>query len=166
MITDQIGLHSVLLPLLIDIIYRFGQAKKRSSHFFFHTSQGHNTLPWPVLEPESSNSEPSALTTGLLDKAVALACPWYSWPRMLKVAPCMVVQSYGRTVVQSYGHTVVQLYCHTSKFFWLNGFLLFCIFMGLNYAFGNVSVKPGLPWIDFFLHEKLVIRYTLEWDQT
>ena len=135
MITDQIGLHSVLLPLLIDIIYRFGQAKKRSSHFFFHTSQGHNTLPWPVLEPESSNSEPSALTTGLLDKAVALVCPWYSWPRMLKVAPC--------TVVQSYGHTVVQLYCHTSKFFRLDGFLLFCIIMGLSYAFGNVSVKQG-----------------------
>ena len=31
------------------------------------TSQGHNALPWPGLEPESS--------TGLLDKAMALACP-------------------------------------------------------------------------------------------
>ena len=41
----------------------------------------------------------SALTTGLLDKAVALAYPRYSWPRMLKVAPCTVIRSYGRTVV-------------------------------------------------------------------
>ena len=117
--------------------------KNDLSDLFFHMSQGQNALPWPVLEPESSDSEPSALTTGLLDKAVALACPRYSWPRMLKVAPCMGVQSYGCTVVQSYGHTVVQLYCHTSKFFRLDGFLLFCIIMGLSYAFGNVSVKQG-----------------------
>ena len=39
--------------------------------FFSRTSQGHN-------EPGSSDSEPSALTIGLLDKAVALACPRYS----------------------------------------------------------------------------------------
>ena len=47
-------------------------------HIFFRTSQGHNALPQPGLEPESSDSEPSALTTGLLDKVVALACPRYS----------------------------------------------------------------------------------------
>ena len=62
-------------------------------------SQGHNTLPQPGLEPGSSDSEPSALTTGLLNKTLELACPWYSWPCMFKVAPCTVVQSYGRTVV-------------------------------------------------------------------
>ena len=59
--------------------------------FFFRTSRGHNALPRLGLEPGLSDSEPSALTTGLLDKAVALACPRYSWPRMLKVAPCTVV---------------------------------------------------------------------------
>ena len=48
--------------------------------FFSRTSQGHNALPRPGLELGSSDSEPSALTTG---------------PRMLKVAPCTV----GRTVV-------------------------------------------------------------------
>ncbi|RMX58365.1 hypothetical protein pdam_00012522 [Pocillopora damicornis] len=37
--------------------------------------EGHNALPRPGLEPGSSDSEPSALTTGLLNKAVALACP-------------------------------------------------------------------------------------------
>ena len=57
-------------------------------------SQEHNTLPWPGLEPGLSNSEPSALTTGLLNKAVALACLRYSWPRKLKVAPCTVVWLY------------------------------------------------------------------------
>ena len=46
--------------------------------FFFRTSRGHNALPRLGLEPGSSDSEPSALTTGLLDKAVALACPRYS----------------------------------------------------------------------------------------
>ena len=50
-----------------------------NSHFFPRTSQGHNALPQPGLEPGSSDSEPSALTTGLLDKAVA---------------PCAVVRSY------------------------------------------------------------------------
>ena len=37
-------------------------------------SQGHNALPLPGPEPGSSDLEPSALITGLLDKAVALAC--------------------------------------------------------------------------------------------
>ena len=86
--------------------------------FFSCTSQGHNTLPRPGLETESSDSEPSALTTGLLNKAVVLACPRYRWPRMLKVAPCTVVRSYGRT----------------SKFFRPDGLLLFCIIMGLRFA--------------------------------
>ena len=46
-----------------------------NSHFFPRTSQGHNALPQPGLEPGSSDSEPSALTTGLLVKAVALMGP-------------------------------------------------------------------------------------------
>ena len=33
-------------------------------------SQGHNALPRPGLEPGLSDLEPSALTTGLLNKAV------------------------------------------------------------------------------------------------
>ena len=39
---------------------------------------------------------------------------------------CTVIQLYGPTVVQSYSHTVVQLYRCTSRFFWLDGLLLFC----------------------------------------
>ena len=76
-------------------------------------SQEHNALSWPGLEPRLSDLEPSALTTGPPDKAMALACLWYSWPRMLKVAPCTVVWSYGRTVVRSDGHTVIRSYGHT-----------------------------------------------------
>ena len=49
-----------------------------SFFFFSRTSRGHNALPRLGLEPGLSDSEPSALTTGLLDKAVALACPRYS----------------------------------------------------------------------------------------
>ena len=39
--------------------------KAELTFFFSHTSQGHNTLPRPGLEPGSSNSEPSALATRL-----------------------------------------------------------------------------------------------------
>ena len=87
------------------IIYRFSQAWKRSSHFF---SQ---------LEPRSPDSKPSTLTTGLLNKAVALVYLRYSWPCMFKVASCAVVWSYGHSII-------------TSKFFQLDGLLLFCIIMG------------------------------------
>ena len=101
-------------PHYIDL----AKPKSGARIFFSRTSQGHNALPRPGLEPGSSDSEPSALTTGLLNKAVALACPRYSWPRMLKVAPCTVVRLYGRK----------------SKFFPLDGLLLFCIIMGLRSA--------------------------------
>ena len=120
-----------------DVLYRFSQALKRSWHFFSRTSQGHNALPRPGLKPGSSDSEPNALTTALLDKAVALACPWYSWPRMLKVAPCTV----GRTIVRSYGHM--------SKFFRLDGLLLpFCIIMGLRSASSAIMWQThGQRWV-------------------
>ena len=45
---------------------------------------------------------------------------------MLKVAPCMVVQSCGLT----------------SKFFWLDGLLVFCIIMGLCSASSVINVNP------------------------
>ena len=97
-----------VFQLLVNVTQPF---KAEPAFFFSRTSQGHNTLPRPGLEPRSSDSEPSALTTGLLDKA----CPRYSWPLTLEVAPC----------------TVVWLYGCTSKFFQLDGLLLFCIIMGL-----------------------------------
>ena len=71
--------------------------------FFPQTSQGHNILPQPGLEPGSSDSEPSALTTGL------------NWTKC----------------VWSYDHTVIRSYSSTSKFFQLDGLLLFCTIMGL-----------------------------------
>ena len=107
----------------ITLIHRLSQAQKRSSHFFSRTSQGHNAFPWPGVEPGSSDSEPSALTTGLLDKAVALACPQYSWPRMLKVAPYTVVRSYNQissawwvtTILYNYGATLCELRYYFTK---------------------------------------------------
>ena len=53
---------------------------------------------------------------------------------MLKVAPCAVVRSYGHTVERSNGRTVERLNGRTSKFFRLDGLLLFCIIMGLRSA--------------------------------
>ena len=61
-----------------NIYIDLAKPKNGARIFFSRTSQGHNALPWPGLGPGSSASEPSALTTGLLDKAVALACPRYS----------------------------------------------------------------------------------------
>ena len=90
-----------VFQLLVNVTQLFtklpldlAKPKSRARIFFSRTSQGHNALPRPGLGPGSSDSEPSALTTRLLDKAVALVCPRYSWPRMLKVAPCTVVRSY------------------------------------------------------------------------
>ena len=102
-------------------------------------SQEHNALSWPGLEHRSSDLEPSALTTGPPDKAMALACLWYSWPHMLKVASCMVVRSYGRTAVWAYGRT--------TKFFWLDGLLLFCIIMGLHSASSAINHIFSCEWI-------------------
>ena len=114
--------------------------------FFSGTSQGHNTLPWPGLEPGSSDWEPSALTTGLLNKAVVLACPRYSWPLMLKVAPC----------------TVIWLYDRTSKFFWLDGLLLFCIIMGLRSVSSAIIMifKPDLARRVNHMHFQAYHYYT------
>ena len=120
--------------------------KSRAHIFFPHTSQGHNALPMPGLEPRSSDSEPSALTTGLLNKAIALAYPQYSWPCMLKVAPS----------------TVVWLYGHTSKFFWLDRLLLFCIIMGLHSA--SSATRKGDWYIkNIILLLQNFITETIHW---
>ena len=107
--------------------------------FFSHTSQGHNALPWPRLEPGLSDSEPSALATGQLDKGVVLACLRYSWPRMLKVAPCAVVQLYG---------------C-TTKFFRLDGLLLFCIIIGLCSTSSAIIINPLSAYMTYWVRHDL-----------
>ena len=71
-------------------------------------SQGHNALPRPGLEPGSSDSEPSALTTGQS-------------------------RGVGVPAVQLTTHVKSStLYGRTSKFFPLDGLLLFFIIMGLR----------------------------------
>ena len=55
---------------------------------------------------------------------------------MLKVAPCTV------------GCIFVQSYCCTSKFFQLDGLLLFCIIMGLHSAGSAIKV---MCWCCFHL---------------
>ena len=123
--------------------------KSRACIFFPCTPQGHNTLPQPGLEPRSSDLEPSALTTGLLNKGVTLACPQYSWPHMLKVAPC----------------TVVQLYGCTSKFFQLDGLLLlFCIIMGLCSA--SSAISSSLLCNHIFLKNEFLFIYYYFFDIT
>ena len=86
--------------------------------FFPRASQGLNALSRPGLDPGSSDSEPSALTTGLLNKTVAFL-----------TTPVKSSILYGRTVIRAYGRTVVH-----PNFFRLDGLLIFCIIMGLRSA--------------------------------
>ena len=51
-----------------------------------------------------------------------------------------VLRSYGRTVVRSYGRTVVLSYGRTTKFFQLDGLLLFHIVMGLCSASSAINL--------------------------
>ena len=95
-----------MIVLWVSLYIVLAKPNSGARIFFPRTSQGHNALPRPGLELGLSDSEPSALTTGLLNKAVALACPWYS---------------------------------HTTKFFQLDGLLLFCIIMGLRSASSAIS---------------------------
>ena len=125
----------------IQAFLNIDSAKPKSGAciFFSCTSQGHNALPRPGLEPGLSDLEPSALTTGLLDKAVALVCLWYSWPRMLKVAPCMVVQLYIQifsawwvtTILYNYGAMLCELRYKS----WI-----------LTFDYFESLVKSSTPW--------------------
>ena len=54
-----------------------------------------------------------------------------------------VLRSYGLTVLRSYGLTVLRLYGRTSKFFRLDGLLLFCIIMGLRSASSAIKLVDG-----------------------
>ena len=56
-------LNAVRTKQYIDL----AKPKSGACIFFSRTSQGHNALPRPGLGPGSSDSEPSALITGLLD---------------------------------------------------------------------------------------------------
>ena len=58
----------------------------------------------------------------------------------VKVAPCAVVRSYG--------HTVERLNGRTSKFFRLDGLLLFCIIMGLRSASSAIKGVCQVLFVD------------------
>ena len=67
--------------------------------FFSCTSQGHNALPRPGLEPRLSDSEPSALTTGwTTEQSHGIGVPAVQLTMHVKSSTL-----YGHTVVQSYG---------------------------------------------------------------
>ena len=125
----------------IQAFLNIDSAKPKSGAciFFSCTSQGHNALPRPGLEPGLSDLEPSALTTGLLDKAVALVCLWYSWPRMLKVAPCMVVQLYIQIFSAWWVTTILYNYramlCELRYKSWI-----------LTFDYFESLVKSSTPW--------------------
>ena len=59
----------------------------------------------------------------------------------------MVIRSYGHTVIQWYGRMVVWAYGCTTKFFWLDGLLLFCIIMGLRSASSAINYIFSCEWI-------------------
>ena len=109
-------------------------------------------------------------------------CQWYSWLHVLKVAPCMVIRSYSRTVVwlygrtivpviqlygptvvQSYSHTVVQLYSCTSRFFWLDGLLLFCNIQIQPHSASSAMIKCAKYFQLCLLYEFYFVFYYLHY---
>ena len=75
------------------------------------------------------------------NRACALPSPSPFHYVMAKIVPVVQLAAhaksstlYGRTVVRSYGRTVVRSYGRTTKFFGLDGLLLFRIVMGLRSA--------------------------------
>ena len=46
-----------------------------------------------------------------------------------------------------YSHTVIRSYSCTSKFFWLEGLLLFCIIMGLRSASSTIILSGMKPQV-------------------
>ena len=101
-----------------EIIYRFSQAQKRSSLFFSHT-----TCPGRVvrLGAQCTDHWTTEQSRGVDVPAVQLT----THVKISTFYGRTVVRLYGRTVVRSYGRTVVRSYGRTSKFFRLDGLLLF-----------------------------------------
>ena len=75
-----------------NIYIDLAKPKNGARIFFSRTSQGHNALPWPGLEPGSSDSEPSALTTG---QSRGVGVPAVQLTTHVKSSTL-----YGRTVIQ------------------------------------------------------------------
>ena len=93
---NQRNILKLMVPSLqrpIQTFLNIDSAKPKSGAciFFSRTSQGHNALPRPGLEPGLSDLEPSALTTGLLDTVPVVQLTTHVKSSTL----------YGRTVVHS-----------------------------------------------------------------
>ena len=80
------------------------------------------------------------------NRACALPSPSPFHYVMAKIVPVVQLAAhakssilYGRTVVRSYGRTVVRSYGRTTKFFGLDGLLLFRIVMGLRSASSAIT---------------------------
>ena len=105
-------------------------------------SQGHNTLPRLGLEPGLSASEPWQCTDHwTTEQSCGVGVPTVQLTMHIKSSTL-----YGRTVVQSYGRT--------SKFFPLDGLLLFCVIMELRSASSAINSKTkgayhliGIFWL-------------------
>ena len=102
-----------------EIIYKFSQAKKWSSHFFFlHVSRAQHLAP-ARTRTQVVHLRAQCTDHWTTEQSHGIGVPAVHLTMYVKSSPL-----YGRTVVPSYGHT--------SKFFRLDGLLLFCIIMGLR----------------------------------
>ena len=99
------------------LIYRFSQAKKRSSHFFLPARlKGTTPCPGQDQNPGRPTRSPVHWPLDYWTKPV-VACLRYSWPCMLKLVPCTVVQSYIQifsawwvtTILYNYGASLCEL---------------------------------------------------------
>ena len=88
--------------IVLELIFKGigSTSDKKAELAFFFPARLFNRTKAPTMDKVHGNINGFSFTTspcpcrGLIIRQ----CPWYSWPHMLKVAPCMI----SRTVIWSY----------------------------------------------------------------
>ena len=112
----------IFTTFLLSLIYRFSQAEKRSSHFFFpHVSRAQRLV---------------------LARTRAQCTDHWITGRGLGV-PSVQLTTHVKSSTLN-GRSVVLSYSRTSKFFRPDGLLLFCIIMGLRSASAATTLEETL----------------------
>ena len=122
------------ISVYVHVIYRFSQAWKRSSHFFFpHVSRAQR------LAPGKTRTRVVRLGAQCTDH-------WTTGQRRGVGVPAVQLATHVKSSTL-YGRMVVRSYGRTSKFFRLDGLLLFYIIMGLRSVSSAIFLHIS---VDFF----------------
>ena len=119
----------IFTTFLLALIYRFSQAEKRSSHFFFpHVSRAQRLV--------------LARTRTRVVRLGAQCTDHWITGRGVGV-PSVQLTTHVKSSTLN-GRSVVLSYSRTSKFFRPDGLLLFCIIIGLRSASSAITLEETL----------------------